>query len=103
LEQTLANLAAFGPTQQSLEKAKHALLASYKENMFNAAWHARMLVLYSCSNRDFVTGYEITLQQTDRAMVRDFVRQIMEFGNSATVVLSGATNESTGTSYVKNP
>ncbi|HHV40053.1 MAG: hypothetical protein RBR62_04065 [Bacteroidales bacterium] len=103
LEQTLANLAAFGPTQQSLEKAKHALLASYKENMFNAAWHARMLVLYSCSNRDFVTGYENTLQQTDRAMVRDFVRQIMEFGNSATVVLSGATNESTGTSYVKNP
>lgn len=103
LEQTLADLAAFGPEEQALEKAKHALLASYEENKLRAAWHAQMLVLYSRSKRDFVSDYVTTLQQTDKAMIRDFVRQIMEFGNTASIVLSGATNESTGTSYEKKP
>ncbi|NLA16281.1 MAG: insulinase family protein [Bacteroidales bacterium] len=103
LDQILANLAAFGPTQEQLEKARHSLLVEYKENQLDAAWHCRMLVGYSRSGRDFVTGYGNMLQQIDTAMVRDFVRQIMEYGNAASLVLSGATNEREHTSYVKNP
>jgi len=61
-----------------------------------------MLVSYSRSGRDFVTGYAGTLQHTDIAMVRDFVRQIMEYGNTSRVVLSGATNKAEDTSYSKN-
>jgi len=36
-------------------------------------------------------------------MVRDFVRQIMEYGNAFRVELSGATNTPEDTSYSKNP
>jgi len=50
-----------------------------------------------------MTGYEPLLQQTDSAIIRDFVRQILEFGNSFTVELSGATNYPTEASYPKNP
>jgi hypothetical protein len=36
-------------------------------------------------------------------MIRDFVRQIMEYGNASRVVLSGATNDMKDASYSKNP
>lgn len=103
LEQILANLAAYGPSADQLEQARHSLLMEYQAQLANPLFHCRMLVSYSRSGRDFITGYAGTLQQTDTAMLRDFVRQIMEYGNAARVVLSGATNKAEDTSYSKNP
>lgn len=103
LEQILANLAAYGPSADQLEMARHSLLMEYQAQLADPLFHCRMLVSYSRSGRDFVTGYAGTLQHTDAAMVRDFVRQIMEYGNASRVMLSGATNKAEDTSYSKNP
>lgn len=102
LEQILADLAAYGPSADQLEQARHSLLMEHQAQLAYPLFHCRMLVSYSRSGRDFVTGYAGTLQHTDIAMVRDFVRQIMEYGNTSRVVLSGATNKAEDTSYSKN-
>ncbi len=102
-DQVLTNLAAYGPTEEQLGKAKKALLVEYRENLPKPEFHCHTLIRYSQSGRDFMTGYEPLLQQTDSAIIRDFVRQILEFGNSFTVELSGATNYPTEASYSKNP
>ncbi|HNR28741.1 MAG TPA: hypothetical protein PKL12_09195, partial [Bacteroidales bacterium] len=103
LEQILADLAAYGPSAEQLEQARHSLLMDHLTQMADPLFHCRMLVGYCRSGKDFVTGYAGTLQQADTAMVRDFVRQIMEYGNTSRVVLSGATNKTEDTSYSKNP
>ena len=103
LDQVLADLAAFGPSAEQLERAQHSLLVEQQEQILDPAFHLQMLIFYSRSNRDFVTGYETLVNQTDIAMVRDFVRQIMEYGNASRVVLSGATNDVKDASYSKNP
>jgi len=103
LDQVLADLAAFGPSAEQLENARHSLLVEHQAKMLDPAFHLQMLVSFSRSNRDFVTGYETLINQTDIAMMRDFVRQIMEYGNASRVVLSGATNDVKDASYPKNP
>ena len=103
LEQVLADLAAYGPSSEQLQQARHSLLVEHQANVLEAGFHCGMLIDYSRSGRDFVTGYEDQLRQTDTATVRDFVRQIMEYGNAARVVLSGATNVPEDASYSKNP
>ncbi len=103
LDQVLADLAAFGPSAEQLENARHWLLVEHQAQWPNPAFHQQMLILYSRSGRDFVTGYETLVKQTDIAMIRDFVRQIMEYGNASRVVLSGATNDMKDASYSKNP
>jgi len=103
LDQVLADLAAFGPSAEQLENARHSLLVEHQAQWQDPAFHLKMLIFYSRSNRDFVTGYETLINQTDIAMIRDFVRQIMEYGNASRVVLSGATNDMKDASYSKNP
>lgn len=103
LEQILADLAAYGPSADQLEQARHSLLVEHHAGLADPAYHCRMLILFSRSGRDFVTGFDNMLKQTDTAMVRDFVRQIMEYGNAFRVELSGATNTPEDTSYSKNP
>ncbi len=103
LDQILADLAAFGPSAEQLENAQHSLLVEHQAQLLDPAFHLQMLIFYSRSNRDFVSGYEALVNQTDIAMVRDFIRQIMEYGNASRVVLSGATNNAKDTSYPKNP
>ncbi len=102
-DQVLTNLAAYGPGEEQLDKAKKALLVEYRENLPNPEFHCHALIRYIQSGRDFETGYESLLKQTDSAIIRDFVRQILEFGNSFTVELSGATNYPAEASYPKNP
>ncbi|HRW95559.1 MAG TPA: hypothetical protein P5167_06920 [Bacteroidales bacterium] len=103
LDQVLADLAAFGPSEEQLENARHWLLVEHQAQLLDPAFHLQMLIFYSRSNRDFVTNYEALINQTDIAMMRDFVRQIMEYGNASRVVLSGATNDVKDASYSKNP
>ena len=103
LEQVLADLAAYGPAVDQLEQCRHSLLVEHQTSLSDPEYHCRMLILYSRSGRDFVTGFDNMLKQTDTAMIRDFVRQIMEYGNASRVVLSGATNNPEDTSYSKNP
>ncbi|MFA4998011.1 MAG: hypothetical protein WC513_07830, partial [Bacteroidales bacterium] len=96
-------LAAYGPAVDQLEQSRHSLLVEHQTSLSDPEYHCRMLILYSRSGRDFVTGFDNMLKQTDTAMIRDFVRQIMEYGNASRVVLSGATNNPEDTSYSKNP
>ncbi len=91
IEQILVDLTAYGPTASQLQKARHTLRVRHKEQLTDARFHRDVLRQYARTGRDFLTRYLEVLQRQETATVRDFVRQIMEYGNSVRVTLDGAT------------
>lgn len=102
-EQILTNLAAYGPGEDALQQAKEALLIRYQEDSLKPAFRCATLLRMAANGKDFMTGYAEQLQLTDQATVRDFVRQIMEYGNRMEVSLDGAAKRQNDASYSKNP
>lgn len=103
IEQILVDLTAYGPSQTQLQQARNTLRVRYKEQQTQAVFHREVLLQYARTQRDFQTNYLDVLQRQDVATVRDFVRQIMEYGNSFQVELNGATKTISDASYTKIP
>lgn len=98
LDQVFVDLAVHGPSESQLKNAQHTLEVRYEEQFHNPDFQQEILLGYSQSGKDFLTGYAERVQQTDAATLRDFVRQILEYGNRAQVDLFGATKKSNGAS-----